>query len=156
MIGKWDLITPNNKYNKSIESPKQPRVMMHEPEETVKNEKLFERKKRNFLEMDQGSKRGLSAPIQSLSSEHPLQSKKMEYIDRISAIPEIISSKHQPSMKTSLNTENIKSKFENLKFEAGANIEKYLFLDEKLVDSDRNIAWNSINPCKYFFNFSLY
>ena len=168
MTSKWNLITPTTKY---VETKREtPRTYRNEmipevEEQTSKKEmaeKLYERKKRNFNEMDRGtlfSKRAPTAPIQSLftGSIEPL---KMKDADHLTSIPDIVPQSYKPQPKEqTVVSDGGRTRLEILKIDAGISIEKYLSLDEKLVDTDRNIGSSTVSSSiniffkKIIFNF---
>ena len=157
MSSHWNLFTPTSRIEETKkETPRSLQTgMISESESIISKgpEKFFERKKRKFQDMERGQtamKKGGFAPVQSLSSvgSEPL---KMKGVDQISNIPEDKRT-FKPSVSVSKDFSKV-SRSETVKVLAAEAIEKYLYMDEKLVDTDRNIGSSTVVSSKiYIFN----
>ncbi len=157
MSSHWNLFTPTSRIEETKkETPRSLQTgMISESESIISKqgpEKFFERKKRNFQEMERGQtamKKGGFAPVHSLSSVAP-EPLKMKNIDQISNIPEDKRT-FKPAVSVSKDFSKV-SRSETVKVLAAEAIEKYLYMDEKLVDTDRNIGSSTVVSSKFNFN----
>ena len=140
MTERWNLITTKKTSEQPMTTLKQEKEKMIYMEEEKSSqhtqpEKLYERKKRNFTELDSKAsiKQSQSNPIKLVpySRGKLLQIKNT---DNISNFTEpTLSTKH-------VKSESKFNKNESNKIFAYESIEKFMIMDERLVDQDRAIG----------------
>ena len=147
MNERWNLVT-SNKYSEqpktTLKQEKEKMIYMEEEKSSQHThpEKLYERKKRNFAELDSKAsiKQSQSNPIKLVpyTRGNILQVKNTDNISNFT----------EPTLSTkNIKSESSKStKNESNKIFAYESIEKFMFMDERLVDQDRVIGNGVTTP----------
>jgi len=151
MYNKWNLITNKKTLEPQTTISKEKREgkfnLEEEKSADERNiEKLYERKKRNFSELEaiRGSKqKSNSIQLVPYSKGNILQVKNLDNISNFTDV----------TLKPkSFRIEDTKiPKTESTKIFAYESIEKFMYMDEKFIDADRTIGYGGISPGMFIF-----
>ena len=165
MSKRWDIITSKQKAEeskKTFNTGRNPMILEEEnfPTKTA-FDNIYERRKRRHVEIENsdGSQTGYKLlndkPLQNLdSTHHIIPAMKLKNADNVSinkipfedrAIKHILKEK-SPNFLSDLTKI---PRDDALKIFAIDSLEKFLYLDERFIDTDRNISYGGVNPSKY-------
>jgi hypothetical protein len=154
MNDRWNLISnkKNLEHKKTTNKPNKNEMITMEdentPEQKIILEKLYERKKRKFGEMDGNVGSSNKILLTPFNLGQVLQMKNVDNASNFTQADNKASNTLKPpSLKIDNININLKvPKSESTKIFAMESIEKFMYMDERFIDADRNIGYGGVNP----------
>jgi hypothetical protein len=161
-MNRWNLISSKKTEDRQNDTnlSKKPNEMVQIKDETEASvvDTLFERKKRRYGELDAthtGSKSGMTT-LQNLHiNKPPALQTNIEAISKMKQ--ETIKQRDlKQQLETGTGTIHQSSNVEALKTLSIELLEKFLYLDEKFIDTDKNIGYGGYNTSNFYILYIIH